>query len=183
LLPKLITIKNASMTNKDFFVATWKSEMQTTLNAIKGLPDDKTKWSYRCHEKTRTAADILGHMLPHAEVLSNSVDTGIADEHTKPHDFKSREDAFTYFEKWASSAADKINAMDEKDWDEKIIDFRVDGRTFYNLPMSKYSWMLIFDIVHHRGQLSTYYRLMGVRNPSIYGPTAEDIEEMMAKQN
>jgi uncharacterized damage-inducible protein DinB len=41
-------------------------------------------------------------------------------------------------------------------------------------------WGFLFDTVHHRGQLSTYYRQMGVRNPSIYGPTAETIEEMMA---
>ena len=47
--------------------------------------------------------------------------------------------------------------------------------------MSAMYWMMMFDIIHHRGQLSTYYRQMGVRNPSIYGPTAEDIEPMMAK--
>ncbi len=45
-------------------------------------------------------------------------------------------------------------------------------------------WMFMFDIIHHRGQLSTYYRHMGVRNPQIYGPTAEDMEAMMAvRQN
>ncbi|MCX6351170.1 MAG: hypothetical protein NTX03_04825 [Bacteroidetes bacterium] len=41
-------------------------------------------------------------------------------------------------------------------------------------------WTLMFDTIHHRGQLSTYYRSMGVRNPSIYGPSAEDIEDRIA---
>jgi len=171
------------MTNKEFFVATWQSEMKTTLNAIKALPADKSKWAYRCHEKTRSAADIVGHMLPHAEVISNSVETGFADEHSQPRQFKSVEDAAAYFEKWATLAGEKVDEMDETSWNEKIIDFRLDGNTLYNLPMSKYCWMLLFDIVHHRGQLSTYYRLMGVRNPNIYGPTAEDIEAMTASQN
>jgi uncharacterized damage-inducible protein DinB len=171
------------MTNKEFFIQTWQAEMKTTLNAIKSLPADKTKWAYRCHEKTRSTADIIGHILPHAEVLSNSTQTGIADERTKPRQFTSTEDAVAYFEKWATSTAENLEAMDDTAWDEKIIDFQVDGNSLYKLPMGKYCWMLLFDIIHHRGQLSTYYRLMGVRNPNIYGPTAEDIEEMMAAKN
>ena len=171
------------MTNKEFFIQTWQAEMNTTLNAIKALPADKSMWSYRCHEKTRSTADIIGHILPHAEVISNSSETGIADERTKPHQFSSVDDAAAYFEKWATSTADKLKAMDDTAWDEKIIDFNVDGVTFYKLPMSKFCGMILFDIIHHRGQLSTYYRAMGARNPNIYGPTAEDIEEMMAAKN
>lgn len=171
------------MTNREFFIQTWENEMKTTLNALKGLPSDKSKWSYRCHEKTRSTADIIGHMLPHAEVIANSTETGIADERTKPHQFESVEDATAYFEKWATMTGEKLSEMSEDSWDNNIIDFQVDGSSFYKLPMSKFCWMLIFDMVHHRGQLSTYYRLMGVRNPNIYGPTAEDIEAMMAAKN
>jgi len=35
----------------------------------------------------------------------------------------------------------------------------------------------LFDIVHHRGQLSTYIRPMGGKVPSIYGPSADDAGE------
>jgi uncharacterized damage-inducible protein DinB len=167
------------MTNKEFFIATWQNEMQTTLNAIKALPADKNKWTYKCDEKSRSAADMIGHMLPHAEVISNSVDTGIAEEHSQPRQFTSIENASAYFSKWAGLAAQKLDSVSDADWNERIIDFRVDGVNFYHLPMSKFCWMLLFDIIHHRGQLSTYYRAMGVRNPNIYGPTAEDIEAMM----
>jgi len=31
-------------------------------------------------------------------------------------------------------------------------------------------WIALFDVVHHRGQLSTYIRPMGGKVPSIYGP-------------
>jgi len=171
------------MSNREFFIQTWQSEMQTTLNAIKGLPEDKDSWTYKCNEKSRTAAAIIGHMLPHAEVISNATQTGIADEHSMPYQFRSVEEAAAYFEKWASLTTEKLHMMDDTAWDEKIIDFQVDGTSFYKLPMSKFCWMLLFDIIHHRGQLSTYYRNMGVRNPNIYGPTAEDMEAMMAASN
>jgi hypothetical protein len=51
------------MINKEFFIQTWQNEMQTTLNAIKGLPANKSKWDYKCNEKSRSAAGIIGHML------------------------------------------------------------------------------------------------------------------------
>jgi uncharacterized damage-inducible protein DinB len=171
------------MTNKEFFVQTWRNEMNTTLNAIKALPSDTSKWSYKCTEKSRTASALIAHMLEHAKVMSNTTRTLIADERTQPPQFDSVEDAAAYFEKWATGTADDINAMDEATWDEKMIDFQVDGTSFYKMTMGRLGWMLLFDIVHHRGQLSTYYRHMGVRNPNIYGPTAEDIEAMMTAKN
>jgi uncharacterized damage-inducible protein DinB len=33
---------------------------------------------------------------------------------------------------------------------------------------------ILFDAIHHRGQLSTYLRPMGAKVPSIYGPSADD---------
>jgi uncharacterized damage-inducible protein DinB len=35
-------------------------------------------------------------------------------------------------------------------------------------------WIALFDIVHHRGQLTTYIRPMSGKVPSIYGPSADD---------
>ena len=36
------------------------------------------------------------------------------------------------------------------------------------------SEFLIFDAIHHRGQLSVYLRLLDVPVPSIYGPSADE---------
>ena len=60
------------MANKEFFIKTGQSEMPRTLSAINGLLADMTKLDYKCDEKARSAAAILGHMLPHAEVIFNS---------------------------------------------------------------------------------------------------------------
>ena len=49
------------MTNKEFFIQTWQSEIPRTLSAINGLPNDMTKLNYKCDEKARSAAAILGH--------------------------------------------------------------------------------------------------------------------------
>ena len=41
-------------------------------------------------------------------------------------------------------------------------------------PASPMAWGFLFDIVHHRGQISTYLRPMGSTVPQIYGPSADE---------
>ena len=168
------------MTNKEFFIQTWQAEMQRTLSAVRGLPTDMTKLGYKCDEKARSAADIIGHMLPHAEAICNATDSFIAVEETGKT-YNSIEEAALYFEKYATLLADKLHATDDKVWDEQIVEFHLNDNKLFAYPMTNLYWMFMFDIIHHRGQLSTYYRHMGVRNPPIYGPTAEDMEAMAAK--
>ena len=38
------------------------------------------------------------------------------------------------------------------------------------------AWGVLFDLIHHRGQLSTYLRPMGSTVPAIYGPSADESE-------
>jgi uncharacterized damage-inducible protein DinB len=171
------------MTNKEFFIQTWQSEMGSTLNAIKGLPSDMTKLNYQPDAKAKTASELISHFLGHAEVMNNAADTFIAEEKSATKLFNSKEDSAAYFEKNAAAVIEKLKSIDDTTWDEKPISFRFDGHELFAYPMSNTFWMLMFDIIHHRGQLSTYYRHMGVRNPQIYGPTAEDMEEMAAGKN
>ena len=35
-------------------------------------------------------------------------------------------------------------------------------------------WTPLLDMIHHRGQLSVYLRIVGAKVPSIYGPTADE---------
>jgi uncharacterized damage-inducible protein DinB len=41
-------------------------------------------------------------------------------------------------------------------------------------PASKMAWGFLFDIVHHRGQITTYLRPMGSTVPQVYGPSADE---------
>lgn len=170
------------MTNKEFFIQTWQAEMPRTLNSINGLPKDMAKLNYKCDEKARSAANLIGHFLPHAEALSIAAKTFIADEKTE-RKFSSIAEAADYFENYATQIVENLKVVDDKTWEEQIVEFHINGNKLFAYPMMNIFWMTMFDMIHHRGQLSTYYRHMGVRNPQIYGPTAEDIEEMMAKAN
>ena len=41
-------------------------------------------------------------------------------------------------------------------------------------PASPMAWSFLFDLVHHRGQITTYLRPMGSTVPQIYGPSADE---------
>lgn len=168
------------MTNKDFFIQTWQAEMPKTLGAINALPKDIDKLNYRCDEKARSAAQLIGHILSHVQSLNHAAKTFVANEKSDIK-FSSVAEAADSFEKNATQVTDNLQGVDDKTWEEQIVEFQVDGNKLFAYPMTNIFWAGMLDIIHHRGQLSTYYRHMGVRNPNIYGPTAEDMEEMMAK--
>jgi uncharacterized damage-inducible protein DinB len=47
-------------------------------------------------------------------------------------------------------------------------------RVFFTMPRAAVVRQTINHLVHHRGQLSVYLRLVDVPLPSIYGPTADE---------
>ena len=51
----------------------------------------------------------------------------------------------------------------------RMLDFFGGKRT-----ASGMAWSFLFDIVHHRGQISTYLRPMGAKVPQIYGPSHDE---------
>ncbi|MGH7583592.1 MAG: DinB family protein, partial [Gemmatimonadales bacterium] len=48
------------------------------------------------------------------------------------------------------------------------------GQTFLSLPRSAVVRLHINHLIHHRGQLTVYLRLLDVPLPPIYGPTADE---------
>ncbi len=41
-------------------------------------------------------------------------------------------------------------------------------------PAMDFLWFMLFDQIHHRGQLSVYVRMTGGKVPAIYGPSADE---------
>lgn len=166
------------MTNLSFFIDCWFKETKRTLLALKALPDDIHRLQYRPHEKSRSAIEIIGHILPHAEDLLKAIDTKVIAEEYQ--EFTSIGEAYNYYQTQSQLLQDKLKAVEEHTWENSMVILSVKGIKLYEGKMMHLFWDLLFDTIHHRGQLTTYYRAMGVRNPSIYGPPAEDMDDFMA---
>ena len=166
------------MTNKEFFMQCWEREAKSTCKAILALPSDMTKLSYQPNQMARTAMQIMGHILPHAKQLAEATESFILSENDEM--YTSTAEAASTYEKNSADLINKLKNIDDMTWDTHVVPLMMFGNKIYEGPMGSMFWTLLFDTIHHRGQLSTYYRAMGVRNPSIYGPTAEDMAERMA---
>jgi uncharacterized damage-inducible protein DinB len=62
----------------------------------------------------------------------------------------------------------RLKALPADRWDGTLEFF---GQQRAASPMA---WSFLFDIVHHRGQITTYLRPMGSTVPQIYGPSADE---------
>jgi uncharacterized damage-inducible protein DinB len=72
------------------------------------------------------------------------------------------------FEGMMTQVADKIKATPE---DQLMSNMDWIGR---QAPRLEALTSMIFDQVHHRGQMSVYVRMAGGLVPSIYGPSADE---------
>ena len=76
------------------------------------------------------------------------------------------------FERWSNELTDLVSKMDETSW-TRVAQFYFNGKVVSEQPVGQFLWFILFDAIHHRGQLSAYLRPMGGTVPSIYGPSAD----------
>ena len=71
------------------------------------------------------------------------------------------------------NASKKLHALNATRWEARV-PFVMGGQTFMNEPGYENTWGFLLDIIHYRGQISTYLRAMGSTVPQIYGPSADE---------
>lgn len=69
-------------------------------------------------------------------------------------------------------AVDAFVAADDSRLDGTV-QFFVGPKTLGDYPILEFLYFLLFDHVHHRGQLSVYLRIVG-EVPAIYGPSGDE---------
>ena len=159
------------MTEREFFIARWAAEMPLTLGVIQALPD--AKLDYRPHEKCRTARSIVGHILGHVEDLNELAGATGSIQHRNELPFKNIADVLEQMKKSDAVTRSRIPGVDENTWATKNNKFMVGEHVAFEAPVGATAWILLLDMIHHRGQLSSYIRPMGGKHPSIYGPSGD----------
>ncbi len=158
------------MTNREFFVQQYNAEANVFERVLGACPADKLSW--RPHERSRSAEELIGHLVGHDQDLEELFATGMFN-HRMQVPFKDIGDAVALVKQARASAAEKAAACSEEDWNAPA-KFLVNGNAIMEAPRGQLAWLLLFDSIHHRGQLSAYLRPMGGKVPAIYGPSADE---------
>lgn len=158
------------MANLEFFLKHWEREFPTFTKVFKALPKDKL--DFRPHPRSRSAAELVWLLVYGKRACLELTNTGKVNLKETPPPLNLDEIIATY-EGVHTELGTRLKKLDDKTWEEKKVQVFADGQV-YEETLSGMFWGILFDAIHHRGQLSVYIRLMGGKVPSVYGPSADD---------
>lgn len=160
------------MTNLQFFKACFANEFKATQEIIAAMPDDRL--SYRPHPVNRSAYEIAEHIIAHVADLAVILQKGQCDE-ILTYPFSGSNDGAQKLQSLWEQVTAILENFSEEDWTSEPVELLVGGKPLLTLPRMQLIWFFFFDIIHHRGQLSSYIRPMGGKNPAVYGYSADTI--------
>jgi len=154
-------------------------ELATTRKCMERVPD--AQLGFRPHPKSFSAGDLVTHL---AEIPMWGVVTFDRDEfdmqppggpaYERP-ELKFVADALARFDEKSAAMKAALAATS----DEAILapwTLLKAGQRVMTMPRAAvYRTFILNHLIHHRGQLSIYLRMMDVPVPSIYGPSADEV--------
>ena len=152
------------MDEKSLFTEFWSKESKTTSKVLSRIPDGS---DYRPDPKSRTARDIAWQIFNEEKMIIDALEKGSAEWAPAPAPATMKELCETY-DRQSTDIVRRLQALPAERWNGTLQFFG--GQR----PASPMAWSFLFDIVHHRGQITTYLRPMGSTVPQIYGPSGDE---------
>ena len=152
------------MEERERFIDLWIKESGTTQKVLARIPEGS---DYRPDPRSRTAREIAWQIVGEERMLMDAVENGTAAWAPPPMPASMREVREIY-ERQRTEMADRWRRVSPERWEGTLEFF---GTTRSTAAMA---WSFLLDIVHHRGQISTYLRPMGSTVPQIYGPSGDE---------
>jgi len=160
------------MTIGESMLAEFDSEMGTTRRVLERVPSDKAEWkphpkSFAIGHLAQLVARMPGWIT--GTLKASSLDLGSF----QGYSFEKTETLLATFDKNVQEARQALagasDAAFSAPWSLKRGD-----QVFFTLPVGAVVRQNINHLVHHRGQLTVYLRLLDIPVPSVYGPTADE---------
>ena len=152
------------MDDRALFTDFWTKESQTTRKVLSRIPEGS---DYRPDPKSRTAQEIAWQIVCEEKMLIDALETGKA-EWAPPPMPATMKAVVAAYERQCEECEGRWKSLSDDRWNGAL-EFFGSKR-----PASPMAWSFLFDIVHHRGQITTYLRPMGSTVPQIYGPSADE---------
>jgi uncharacterized damage-inducible protein DinB len=160
---------------KDAFIAELKHEAGLTKKMLERVPLDKKDW--KPHEKSMTLGRLATHVAQTTHWVSDILkidDFDFAVRKPTAGTATTQEELLRIFQDNVDSAIRDLSSAGDEDFNKKWI-VRTGDKVMYNTPkkVAIRGWALS-HMIHHRGQLSVYLRLLDVAVPGMYGPSADE---------
>src|SRR6266550_2336171 len=158
----------------DSLITEFEHEAQTTRKHLERLPDDKLDW--RPHEKSFTANGLASHivdLVSWADPIFNLDELDVDPATYKPYRATSSTDLLKTFDNNVAKCRQVLAGVA----DETLMQpwrLKISGRQRFEKPRAAmFRDFTLSHLIHHRGQLSVYLRLLNIPVPGSYGPSAD----------
>ena len=164
------------LSNRAFFIQRWEQEYPAFVRVFKALP--ASTLDYRPHPRSRSAGELVA-LLVFAQQSCielcksrKSMYSGLRWQ--EPGVFGRLDEMISAYERDHDTLARQLRMLDDGGWHHQAWLIQSTEEILLKDTVGGLLWLALFDVIHHRGQLSTYIRPMGGKVPSIYGPSADD---------
>lgn len=164
------------MAIKDAFIAEMKHEAALTRKMLERVPLDKKDW--KPHEKSMSLGRLATHIAETSHWASDIINIDdfdfIKNFNFNPRIASTREELLQLFETHLEKAISDLAKTTDEDFAKPWI-VRRGEEVMFNTPkkVAIRGWAFS-HLIHHRGQLSVYLRLLDVPVPGMYGPSADE---------
>ena len=163
------------MAIKDAFIAELKHESALTKKILERVPLDKKDWVP--HDKSMKLGRLATHIAQTPHWVSDIIHIDDYDFATRPYLSNiatSQDELMEIFNQNLNKALADLEGASDELMNKKWI-VRRGEQVFYDLvkKVAIRGWGLS-HLIHHRGQLSVYLRLLDVPVPGMYGPSADE---------
>jgi uncharacterized damage-inducible protein DinB len=158
------------------FIAEIKHEAKSTRRILERVPEEKFDW--KPHEKSMTLGRLATHVaeLPgflNSILLRNEIDFARGD-YKRSHASTPGE-LLNIFQQKLDEVVETLQNTSDEIMQENFT-LRSGDHVVASIPrMVAVRSMALNHIIHHRGQIAVYLRLLDIPVPGMYGPSADEM--------
>ena len=160
------------MSVRDTLVPEFEQEMSSTRRLLERVPSDRGEW------KPHPKSFALGHLAQLVAWIpgwvANTARETSLDLATAPgYSFETTEALLAMFDANVRDAREALAVATDESF-PVLWSLKHGDRVLFSAPRGTVLRTHVNHLIHHRGQLTVYLRLLDVPLPPIYGPTADE---------
>ena len=154
------------------YIQECEQEMGPTRRVLERVPGDKGIW--KPHEKSLAIGHLAQLVSWMPDWIANAATETELDVAGAPkYSFESTEAIVATFDKNVAAAKAALSAADDSTFGV-VWSFKHGERVIFSAPRGAILRNHMNHLIHHRGQLTVYLRLLDIAVPQVYGPTADE---------
>ena len=160
----------------DALLPEFDREMGQTRKVLDRVPEGQFDW--RPHPTSMTLGRLAEHLaeMPQSATIAMAQD-GIEMTTARPPDYRSpatRAEVLAMFDANLRTGRGHLVNKTDGEFDAPWT-LTAGGKQMFTMPKATVLRVFVINhMVHHRGQMTVYLRMLGVPIPSIYGPSGDE---------